>query len=425
MVAAVAILWCDVASAQRGRVGVPPPTTPPTPTVRIPIPSPQILPPPIRPDDGAAGVTAQAVNLLAFVSSPQQAAGVAAVLAQRGLTSTQTTSLDFLNSALVSFQSPGGLTDTRVSDLPTLFPGLVLASNGTLAPATTTEQTDPRTYGPRLVGWKPRLNDCDRPLRLGMVDTGVALDHPALVDRQIIQRWFVDGSPDADLLSHGTGVAGLLVGDWPDQDIAGLLPNAVLLSASIFGRSEDGSLTASVEHAVIAIDWLGGERADVVNLSLAGPANAVLDHAVNLAAGSGLPLVAAAGNGGPDGPQAYPAASAGAFAVTALDPQRRIYRHATQGGYVDVAAPGVDIWTAAPSGGGAFRSGTSMATPFVAVMVGLLRAARPSSEVEALYMQVRAAAEDLGESGHDPVFGWGLAHLPAAAACDGEVATDR
>ena len=396
------------------RVAPPVPTTPP---VRIVPTVPQVNVPEIRPRDLVTPETVLVRNRVAHLQAAQQAGSMVAVLRQRGVVAT-TTPLGFLGGALVSFSLPEGADETALlSDLADLFPGIVIAPNDTLIPAEKPEADDPRVYGRHLVGWPDRSASCARRARLGMVDTGVDLEHPAFADHAIAQRWFVNESTDPQLLRHGTAIAALLVGEAPEQAIEGLAPGAVLLSAAVFIRDADGNLSASVENTVIAIDWLGGEAVDVINLSIAGRSNAVLQRGVSLAGEAGMPMVAAAGNEGQGGPRAYPAASPEVLAVTALDQRRRPYRHATHGAYIDVAAPGVDVWTAASTGGGAFRSGTSVATPFVSAMVGALRVANPAVAAETIYATLRTAAEDLGPAGHDPVFGWGLAHMPSGAAC--------
>jgi len=398
------------------RVAPPVPATPP---VRIVPTLPQVNVPEIRPRDLVTPETVLVRNRVAHLEAAQQAGSMVALLRQRGLVATATP-LGFLGGALVSFSIPEGADEAALlGDLSDLFPGIVIAPNDALLPAEKPGAGDPRAYGRHLVGWPDRSTGCARRVRLGMVDSGIDLDHPAFADHAIAQRWLVDESTDPNLLRHGTAIAALLVGEAPEQAIEGLAPGAVLLSAAVFIRDADGNLSASVENTVIAIDWLGGEAVDVINLSIAGRSNTVLQRGVSLAGQAGLPMVAAAGNEGRDGPRAYPAASQEVLAVTALDQRRRPYRYATQGAYIDVAAPGVDVWTAASSGGGAFRSGTSVATPFVSVMVGALRVANPAVEAKTIYATLRTSAEDLGPAGHDPVFGWGLARMPNAAACGG------
>ncbi len=397
------------------RVAPPPVATPPP--VRITPQMPRVTIPEVRPDNV---LTPDPIGLRAFVAlvpTTPQAASLIAVLRQRGLEGALST-LPYLGGALVSFILPDDSNQgALLGDLPDLFPGLVIAPNARLSPAEADDASDPRAYARHMVGWAGRDAACTSPTRLGMVDSGVDLDHPAFAGHEIMQKWLVEPSNDPSLLGHGTAIAALLVGQAPDLAIEGMAPGAVLYSAGIFSQESDGGLSASVEDTLLAIDWLGSEQVDVVNLSIAGPDNAVLRRGISLAGENGLAMVAAAGNTGRGGPAAFPAASPEVLAVTAPDQRLRAYRHATHGAYIDVAAPGVDVWTAAPGAGGTFQSGTSVATPFVSVMIGALRTAQPDAAPEALYATLRSAADDLGETGHDPVFGWGLAHLPASAHC--------
>jgi subtilisin family serine protease len=120
-----------------------------------------------------------------------------------------------------------------------------------------------------------------------------------------------------------------------------------------------------------------------------------------------LPVVAAAGNGGPGAAPAYPAAYPSVLAVTAVDQRLRLYRYANRGDYLQLAAPGVDIWTPTAGGSGDYRQGTSFATPYVtAVVVGLL--SRERLPLATLTQRLANNARDLGAPGRDPLYGWGL-----------------
>ncbi len=90
-------------------------------------------------------------------------------------------------------------------------------------------------------------------------------------------------------------------------------------------------------------------------------------------------IVAAAGNGGPKAAPAYPAAYNDVIAVTAIDRAKRAYRRAGRGEHIDLAAPGVDVWTAASVPGARAKTGTSFATPFVTAAVALLKAANDNA----------------------------------------------
>ncbi|CAN0583961.1 unnamed protein product, partial [Laminaria digitata] len=163
---------------------------------------------------------------------------------------------------------------------------------------------------------------------------------------------------------------------------------------------------------VAAFDVLIGDGVDVINLSLSGPANAVVRRMTTRADEAGIGLVAAVGNDGPGADPAYPAAWPEVIAVTAVDARRRPYRRANQGAYVTLAAPGVNIWTAASISGGRLRSGTSYATPFVTAALAVERLRTPGNDTALATQALLACAQDLGEAGHDPVFGNGLLAAP-------------
>ena len=83
-------------------------------------------------------------------------------------------------------------------------------------------------------------------------------------------------------------------------------------------------------------------KVDVINMSMSGPADELLQKAIVDMSAGGVVFVAAAGNGGPSAPPSYPAAYEQVIAVTAVDKNLRGYIHANHGDYIDVAAPGVE-----------------------------------------------------------------------------------
>lgn len=174
-------------------------------------------------------------------------------------------------------------------------------------------------------------------------------------------------------------------------------------------HSEPPPIDTNAELLVRALDWLLEERVELINMSLAGPANRLLQHAVETAVESGVLIVSAAGNGNPAFPAAYP----GVVAVTAVDSRGRVYRQANRGDYVDFAAPGVDVFLAAPYNRGKYYSGTSFATPFVTAALAVLISRHPEAGSDALLRQLSNTARDLGDPGRDPTFGWGLVQVPA------------
>jgi len=242
------------------------------------------------------------------------------------------------------------------------------------------------------------------PVRIGMVDTAIADTHEAFKGRKIITRDFVDAGmvrPEA----HGTAIAGLFVGH--GQGLEGFAPNAELFAASAFYRRNDYDEGATTISLAKSIDWLIGENVDVINMSLAGPPNAILEKVLKTAQEKGIMVVAAAGNAGPASPPLYPAAYDGVIAVTAVDGDNQVYRWANQGEHLDFAALGVSVPTVRSTGGFGMETGTSIATAYITAALAREKVefGRDASHAVEALSQV---AVDLGETGRDPVFGYGL-----------------
>jgi subtilisin family serine protease len=119
-------------------------------------------------------------------------------------------------------------------------------------------------------------------------------------------------------------------------------------------------------------------------------------------------VVVAAGNLGPDGPPQYPAAYPEAIAVTAVDHLGNVYPRASRGDYVDVAAPGVHIWSAGADGRGRFVDGTSFAAPFVSAEVALLHAADPQLNPSEIKTELRRQASSATQGSPQRGTGGGL-----------------
>lgn len=231
-------------------------------------------------------------------------------------------------------------------------------------------------------------------LRIGMIDTAIAA-HPILRDVALEARSFVGKGQRTDA-AHGTAVASLLA-------MAG---TSRIVAANVFQGSGAGSFT-SADAVVHGLEWLLARKVDVINISLAGPSNAILDALVKRATQSGHAIVAAAGNGGPTAPPAYPAAVPGVVAVTAVDANLRIYRYANQGRYIAFAARGVGVPAAAPGGVTSGFSGTSFATPVVAAHLARCSRGKPNS-ISTCLKDMERTARDLGVPGRDAVYGNGL-----------------
>lgn len=167
-------------------------------------------------------------------------------------------------------------------------------------------------------------------------------------------------------------------------------------------------MRADATAIIAALDWMAAQRVTVVNLSLMGQSNALLEQAIKAAASRGLVLVAAAGNEGPSAEPAYPAAYPGVIAVAAVNSRGRPYGNNNRGSYIYVAAPGVDIWGADARGGLAFWTGTSFAAPFVTATLARDIALGRSRDINDGRARIASTARDLGAPGRDPIYGFGL-----------------
>ncbi len=247
------------------------------------------------------------------------------------------------------------------------------------------------------------------PLRIGMIDSLIDTSHPSLDASRIQSRSFVSKGSEQPKF-HGTAIASILAAS--TSDYIGLAPNAEIYAAAVFEQDKKRGEFASTVSLVRALDWLVTSDVDVINISLAGPPNRLLEAALNHAAKRDMLIIAAAGNGGPTAKPMYPAAYDSVIAVTAVDTDGQVFRLANRGKYLDLAAPGVDVQHAKAGGGYTASSGTSFAVPFAATAAARIRLLRPSENARELLV---LSAEDIGEPGRDDIYGYGLLQLEQIA----------
>ena len=242
----------------------------------------------------------------------------------------------------------------------------------------------------------------DKVLRIGVIDSEVDVSHASLLNADIHTKRFTRASENLPNF-HGTAIASLFVAN--DENLVGLVPNSTLYSAAVFEADADKGEIASTVSLVKSLDWLLQADVDVINLSLTGPPNRLLEVAINKVSSTGVVVLAAAGNDGPMATPRYPAAYSSVVAVTAVDSRGRAFRLANRGDYLALAAPGVNLRHALAGGGYTTSSGTSFAVPFVSTVVALLKQDGADDDVVA---RLYASALDLGEPGRDEVYGYGL-----------------
>ena len=156
------------------------------------------------------------------------------------------------------------------------------------------------------------------------------------------------------------------------------------------------------------LDCAADKGARVVNMSFTGPPDPRIKDALLKAAGKGLILVAAAGNGGPNSPPLYPAADPNVIAVTATDDEDVLFARANRGDHIAVAAPGVDVLVPGVNGTYQLTTGTSVAAAEVSGVAALLIERNPALKPGDIRRILMRTAKDLGPKGRDREFGAGL-----------------
>ncbi len=380
--------------------GTAPPSGPMPPTSGGSLLSAQLPPPPkdlppAPPKESQAIEPAELVVVSANMSDAQQLASQAQGL---GLAIKRRSNLSGLGFVVTVFRVP---KQTSVGDA-------LLALRQTIPNAWADANhryqlmgDDTKTYGQRLIGWSNTSN-CGSGIRIGLIDTAIDVNHPQLRGHKIQTNDFIPNGGAAAIADHGTATSALLVG----RDM-GLVPGATVFAANIF-RTRDKETDTTAEWVVQALNWLAENRVSVINLSLGGPRNLMIEAAVQRLLDNHVAIVAAAGNGGDSAPPVFPAAQPGVVAVTAVDANLDPYKRANRGDYITFAAPGVDVWTAAPERDGVFVSGTSYAVPYVTAALASARQSNGKMPWPAIVKQLQSKARDLGAPGKDPTFGWGL-----------------
>ncbi len=267
-----------------------------------------------------------------------------------------------------------------------------------------------RCFAREVIQWHDKLSVCARGLKVGIIDTAIDLSHPAFKDRHIQTGSFAPDRGAAAPDWHGTGVLALLAGS-PSGGTPGLVPDAEFFAASVFFTEENGAMAADTVGLIKALNWLAANGVKIVNMSFAGPSDDLVREKIEELSGKGMIFVAAAGNEGPLAEPSYPAAYPQVIAVTAVTKDMRNYRYANRGGHIDVAAPGVEIWTAVPGGKEGFHSGTSFAAPHVTAILALLPRDNPAANKNEILDGLPVV--DLGTPGRDPVYGRGLLVAPS------------
>jgi subtilisin family serine protease len=245
---------------------------------------------------------------------------------------------------------------------------------------------------------------------IAVIDSGIDVKHPELAN-SIADTFDALGGKEEPHL-HGTGVAGAIVAH---ARLMGSAPAARILAIRAFGTAANGAESTSFV-ILRALDYAAAHGAQIVNMSFAGPKDALIERGIAAAAVKGMVLVAASGNAGAKSPPLYPAANGNVIAISATDAQDRLFTASNRGSYIAVAAPGVDIFLPAPDGKYQMTSGTSFSAAYISGVVALLLERNPALKPDELRAILMKTAHDLGVPGRDDLFGAGEADAFAAVS---------
>lgn len=243
-----------------------------------------------------------------------------------------------------------------------------------------------------------QVKDKTNEVIVAVLDTGIDDSHPIFQNRIVKGYNFVHGNNDTmDRNKHGTHVAGIIA--------ASTNENIKIMPIKVLGNDGKGSDYQIVQGINYALD----NGVDILNMSFSGPGySPYMDQFIQYAQANGATVIVAAGNDQMDTRYFYPAASDEAIVVSATDINDHFAKFSNYGQSVDLASPGVGIYSSIPYNRYAYLNGTSMSTAFVSATASLLKQEDTQRTPEQIADLLLTNTEDLGSFGRDDLFGEGL-----------------
>lgn len=244
-------------------------------------------------------------------------------------------------------------------------------------------------------------------VKIAILDTGVATHSDLAVAGGVSMVDYTTSYDDDN--GHGTHVAGILAAKRDGVGIAGVAPDAQIYIVKILNSQGKGNGLDLLK----GINWAIDNDMDIINVSLGTPTSTNLaQQAVDRAINAGIIVVTSSGNTGTaDGTGSnltFPGTMDSVVTVGAVDENLNRASFSSTGSGVDFVAPGVSIVSTSKTGGYESRSGTSMASPYIAGMFAILKEAFPTETSTQLIARLKASAQDLGETGRDTLYGDGF-----------------
>ncbi|NGZ75316.1 S8 family serine peptidase [Saccharibacillus alkalitolerans] len=248
-------------------------------------------------------------------------------------------------------------------------------------------------------------------VKVAVIDTGIAAHEDLAIAGGASVVSYTSSYSDDN--GHGTHVAGIIGALNNGIGTVGIAPDASLYAVKALDQNGSGYLS----DVVAGIDWSITNQMNIVNLSLGATSDSFsLKQVVDKAYAQGILVVAAAGNNGTaDGSGDtvnYPARYDSAIAVAAVDSADQRGSFSATGSAIEAAAPGVNVLSTYLGNQYVKMSGTSMAAPYVAGDLALLKQAYPSLTHVELRAKLAGGVIDLGAAGRDNWFGYGLIQAP-------------
>jgi subtilisin family serine protease len=246
--------------------------------------------------------------------------------------------------------------------------------------------------------------------KICVIDSGVYAGHEDFVGVN-----FAGGYPSSwntDSCGHGTHVVGTIVAMNNGAGVVGVSPGAVsLYIVKVFGSNCSWTYSSTLIDAANRCRDAG---ANIINMSLAGSSySATEDTAFRNLYNSGILLVAAADNGGGTA-YAYPASYDSVISVAAVNQNNVVASFSQQNDKVELAAPGVTVYSTWNNGGYVYMSGTSMATPHVSAAAAVVWSSDRTKTNAEIRSVLQETALDLGTPGRDNAYGYGLVRTKQA-----------
>ena len=241
-----------------------------------------------------------------------------------------------------------------------------------------------------------------------VIDSKIDASHPDLAG-VIADKYDALGGP-APPHMHGTGMAGAIAAH---AKLVGVAPKVKLLAVRAFSGTADGA-QGTTFTILKGLDWAASKNARIVNMSFAGPADAMFRDMLAKAHAHGIVLIAAVGNAGPRSPPLYPAAEPDVIGVTATDAEDKLLPQANRGPQVAVAAPGVQVLEPATDAAYQVTTGTSVAAAHASGVAALLRARDPKLTPDQVRSRLIKSARHIAGNKRDV----GAGVIDALAAVD-------